>query len=134
MPIRPENRNRYPADWPEIRARILRRAGNRCEACGVAGGALGGRLPDGTWCPAHPTGTDGARLTWPGPGSDAWCRSPGGGEHQLRILRIVLTIAHLDHTPEHCQDDNLRAWCQRCHNRHDARHRAAGIRRRRRAS
>ena len=35
MPIRPENRELYPADWPEIRARILERAQNRCEWCGV---------------------------------------------------------------------------------------------------
>jgi 5-methylcytosine-specific restriction endonuclease McrA len=31
MPIKPENRHRYPANWPEVRAAILRRAGNRCE-------------------------------------------------------------------------------------------------------
>lgn len=31
MPIKPENRDRYPADWPQIRERILRRAGGRCE-------------------------------------------------------------------------------------------------------
>lgn len=35
MPIRPENRARYPKDWPLIRARILERAHNRCEFCGV---------------------------------------------------------------------------------------------------
>ena len=32
-------------------------------------------------------------------------------------------IAHLDHTPENCSDDNLKALCQRCHNRYDAEHR-----------
>ena len=31
MPIKPENRSRYPADWPEVRERILARAGYRCE-------------------------------------------------------------------------------------------------------
>jgi hypothetical protein len=36
----------------------------------------------------------------------------------------VLTIAHLDHTPENCDDDNLRAWCQRCHLTYDAKHHA----------
>ena len=46
---------------------------------------------------------------------------------------IVLTVAHLDHTPENCADENLRAWCQRCHNRYDAPVRAAGIKARRRA-
>lgn len=35
MPIRPENKSRYPKNWKEIRASILQRAGNRCEFCGV---------------------------------------------------------------------------------------------------
>jgi hypothetical protein len=30
-----------------------------------------------------------------------------------------LTVAHLDHRPENCQDDNLRAWCFPCHARYD---------------
>lgn len=36
MPIRPENRGRYPADW-KLRSRFVRfyRAGNRCEWCGA---------------------------------------------------------------------------------------------------
>lgn len=31
MPIKPENKNRYPSNWCEIRVQILERAGNRCE-------------------------------------------------------------------------------------------------------
>lgn len=27
--------------------------------------------------------------------------------------RILLTIAHLDHDPRNCSDDNLAALCQR---------------------
>jgi hypothetical protein len=38
--------------------------------------------------------------------------------------RIVLAIAHLDHTPENCARENLRALCQRRHNKYDAKHRA----------
>ena len=38
--------------------------------------------------------------------------------------RVVLTVAHLDHTPENCDPSNLRALCQRCHNKYDAKHRA----------
>jgi 5-methylcytosine-specific restriction endonuclease McrA len=37
--------------------------------------------------------------------------------------KIVLTIAHLDHTPENCGRENLRALCQKCHNGYDAKHR-----------
>jgi len=31
MPIKPENRDRYPKYWPAIRQAILDRAGHRCE-------------------------------------------------------------------------------------------------------
>ena len=31
MPIRPENKARYPKDWPAVRAAIRDRAGERCE-------------------------------------------------------------------------------------------------------
>ena len=35
MPILSENKNRYPKNWQEIRAKILDRAGHSCEFCGV---------------------------------------------------------------------------------------------------
>jgi hypothetical protein len=110
MPIRPENRSRYPADWPAIRARILERAGDRCEGSPA--------FPD---CSA-PNG---------------WYRVRSSGllvppddivVEDLPLLsgdkatRIVLTIGHLDHTPENCDPANLRAWCQRCHLTYDLRH------------
>lgn len=41
--------------------------------------------------------------------------------------KVVLTVAHLDHQPENCADENLRAWCQRCHNIYDMPMRKAGI-------
>jgi hypothetical protein len=39
MPIRPENKARYPADW-KLRSRFVRfyRAKNRCEWCGAENG------------------------------------------------------------------------------------------------
>ena len=39
MPIRPEMRKRYPADW-KLRSRFVRtvRARNRCERCGAENG------------------------------------------------------------------------------------------------
>lgn len=77
MPIKPENKARYPHDWKQIRERILERAAHRCEWCGV---------------PNYSTRSG---------------------------KRIVLTIAHLDHQPEHCSPVNLRALCQRCHLAHD---------------
>src|SRR6188768_3374798 len=103
MPIKPENLARYPRDWKLIRARILERARHRCEFCEV---------PDRAWrnnvIDTFTIDTSIAEL---------WHRL---GES---VTRIVLTIAHLDHTPENCADDNLRALCQRCHNRYDRPHR-----------
>ncbi len=83
MPIKPENKNRYPANWKSIRKLILIRAVNKCEVCG----ALNHK--------PHPT---------------------TGAE-------VILTIAHLDHIPEHCEEDNLKAMCQKCHNGYDVEHR-----------
>jgi hypothetical protein len=104
MPIRPENRARYPADWPAISARIrFQRAGNRCECAGECGTEHGDRC-------------------------DAVNRQP----HPATRSMVVLTVAHLNHRPEDCADANLRAMCQRCHNRYDAPMRRAGIRQRRR--
>ena len=37
---------------------------------------------------------------------------------------MVLTVAHLDHTPENCEPENLKAMCQRCHLTYDAAHHA----------
>lgn len=118
MPIRPENVDRYPPEWQQIRARILRRAGNCCERCGVANYALGGRDAAGGFMLAVPEEI-GLRLSWPKPGTIAWCAS-GDDHEKLRIIRIVLTIAHLDHVVENCDDSNLQALCQRCHLLHDA--------------
>lgn len=88
MPIKPENKSRYPKNWKEIRARILERANNRCEFCGVENHTI--------------------RYN-PKTGNNAY---------------IVLTIAHMNEVIEDCSDENLKALCQRCHNRYDAKSRA----------
>lgn len=121
MPIKPENAARYPKNWAEVRTRIQQRAGNKCEECGVANYALGTRAPDGLWLPVLPLGEKALRLEWPKPGDYAWC-SDGDRQVRGKIIRIVCTTAHLDHTPENCADDNLRFWCQRCHLKYDHEH------------
>lgn len=95
MPIRPENKARYPSDWKEISERIrFERADNRCE----------------------------------------WCDAENYQPHPETGSKVILTVAHLDHTPENCDDDNLVALCQRCHNGYDAKERARGIQERRRTA
>ncbi len=35
------------------------------------------------------------------------------------VAKVVLTIAHLDHDVNNNDFSNLKALCQRCHNRYD---------------
>lgn len=125
MPIRPENRARYPANWDAISQSIRERAGNKCEECGIPNYQLGGRAPDGTWHKARPLGEKLLKLEWPQPGDFGWC--VGYCASPLRIVRIVLTVAHLNHQPEDCRPENLKCLCQRDHNRYDAAERRKGI-------
>lgn len=62
------------------------------------------------------------------------CGAAHGARHPITGSVVVLTVAHLDHQPENCADDNLRALCQRCHNRYDQPHRKANAAATRRAS
>lgn len=97
MPIRPENASRYPVNWDEISKRIrFDRAGGRCECEGECGrGTHEGRCPN-----VH------------------------GGEAYGTGSLVILTVAHLDHEPEKCEDENLRAMCQGCHLHYDREHHA----------
>jgi hypothetical protein len=51
-----------------------------------------------------------------------WCDAIQGAPHPVTQSRVVLTVAHMDHTPENCTPGNLAALCQRCHLRYDAQH------------
>lgn len=87
MPIKPENKALYPPrqEWQRIRARILARARQACERCGVLNHTM----------------------------------------HPVTGARVVLTIAHYpDPNPANCDDSNLLALCQKCHNTLDATMRA----------
>ena len=112
MPIKPENAARYPKDWPQTRDRILARAGNKCEGSPLFPNC---RASNG-WFRNNTT----EELVPPDSGViEAWAFADGD-----KVTRIVLTIGHLNHTPEDCADENLRAWCQRCHLNYDAKHHA----------
>lgn len=97
MPIRPENLHRYPADWKQISLRIrTERAAGRCECLGECGrGTHVGRCPNVNGGQAYGTGS-----------------------------KVVLTVAHLDHTPENVDPGNLRAMCNGCHLHYDRDHHA----------
>lgn len=127
MPIKPEHRARYPADWPAIRERILQRAGHRCEhpGCLARQYSIGTwHRPDGgahQWAEQYePPSTHAEARTI---AAEAWWEVQHLGGDKLTI--IVLTIAHLDHQPENCDEANLRALCQRHHLAHDHAHHQA---------
>lgn len=136
MPIKAENLALYPADWKQIRARILTRAGHCCEwpGCTARNYAFGlwHMTPAGwAWAEIH-DGQPPARSF-----KEATKRAAevyfARGEEGPKPIVIVLTIAHLDHRPENCADDNLRAWCQRHHLAHDHLHHQANAQATRRA-
>lgn len=88
MPIRPENRARYPENWKQIVEQVRERSGDACEGS-----------------PAFPH-----------------CRARNKLPHPVTGSRVVLTTGHLDHVPEHCELENLKHWCQRCHLTYDREH------------
>lgn len=104
MPMR---RELYPKDWNAIALSIKSAAGWRCQNCG--------------------------RI----------CRRPGQTwgdfihENNLKQLeaiglpfkrqRYTLTTAHLNHQPQDCRPQNLKALCSGCHLRYDNHHRRNGI-------
>jgi hypothetical protein len=103
MPIRAENRGRYPDDWAAISRRIrFERAQGRCECDGRCG-----RVPS---CVTA---------------TDPRCAAVNGQLAPFSGSLVVLTVAHLDHQPENCADDNLLAMCQGCHLAYDRDHHAA---------
>lgn len=86
----PVDWSKYPDDWPDIRRRILARAGGRCECLGE--------------CDLH----SGRRCVEVNRTAAAHARG-----------KIVLTVAHLDHDTSNNDESNLKAMCQRCHLRYD---------------
>ena len=110
MPI---DYKRYPKNWKEIRKRILERAGNKCEFCGLENGITVYR----------------ARIN----NKVQWFKTLNQLQkavpqiemfdfYKKHTAKVVLTIAHLDHdeTNHNVIDDRLRALCQLCHLRYDA--------------
>jgi len=95
MPIKEENKKLYPENWKEISEYIrFERAGNKCEVCG---------LPNYAYVNKH---------------TRELCL-----EDEENAIKIVLTVAHLDHNPTNNDPNNLKAMCQKCHNSYDRKHR-----------
>jgi len=92
------DRKLYPPEWDAISRSIRERAEGRCECTGECG-------HDHT---AEPFSQERPR-----------CGSANGHANPVTGRTVILTVAHLDHTPANCDPDNLRAMCQRCHLSYD---------------
>lgn len=94
-PIRASEKARYPKDWKEISLYIRERSQGQCECVDE--------------CGLHPWGR---------------CIEKNGRKAFFANGKIVLSVAHLNHRPEDCGDNNLKAMCSRCHLRYDRGHHA----------
>ncbi len=108
MPI---NYKEYHPKWSLI-SRLIRffRAKNKCEWCDAPNGRL---------------------IYRPIKGSPKWELWPEGMQSEALTLdgyksvKIVLTVAHIDHNKTNNRFKNLAALCQRCHLKHDIKHHCA---------
>ena len=122
----PCNYKNYPPNWfTEIRPRILERAKNCCEQCGVPNYEI---ILRGEWAGVKVFQTDNGKIFNAENGEQI-------GEHyfgeinknpKAKLTKVILTIAHLDHDKENFEvkDDRLKALCQRCHLLLDKEHHA----------
>lgn len=105
MPI---DYNKYPPNWKtEIRPAILKRANNCCEFCGLENYAIGYRDQKDIW--------HNIEMSFAGDIDAEDAKDMG-----YKVIKIVLTIAHLNNNINDNSAENLKALCQRCHNRLDA--------------
>lgn len=128
MPIRKELRHFYGKEWKTvIRPRILARAGDKCELCGVPNHrdvtrAMGWwMLTPSLWWFKPWKADQYPEIVW---------HAANGATHQgdnfpreiCRQVGIVLTVAHLNHVSGDDRDENLKAMCQWCHLEYDREH------------
>jgi len=113
MPI---NYKKYPSNWKtEIVPRILERANNKCEFCGLENYSAVYAV---SYYMRH-NGKYGYRTIWFRNKKDAIRECLG---YRINTRRVILTIAHLDHDElnHNIKDNRLKALCQMCHLRYDA--------------
>ena len=120
MPI---DYKKYPENWKsEIRPRILQRANNKCEFCGVENHSV---ILRGKYNGIDVYQTDDSKIF--NAENSQYITSDYVGEvttsERAMAIKVVLTVAHLDHDTTNNSDDNLKALCQRCHNRYDMKQR-----------
>jgi hypothetical protein len=110
--------------WAARRARLLERAGHKCERCRKPNGERVETITDLSW----PYGT---AMLWR-PVDGGWRNHCGAIDRprltekrrRPRLIRVVLTMAHLTHDPLRNDDADLAMLCQWCHLNFDKVHHA----------
>jgi len=120
MPI---NYKLYPKNWKsEIRPAILQRAHNKCEFCGVPNhiaifrGTIDGKDVYQT-IEGDVFDAENSKYLF----SDFYAEIKAPAKR--KAIKVVLTVAHLDHDTTNNDPENIKALCQRCHNRYDMKQR-----------
>lgn len=113
MPLRRSLRWLYPIDWVQISQEVrFSRAKGLCQACGRPHLSEIRCLPGGRWHdPLFKVWRDGRGRRVALPKEDDLAT--------MRVTRVVLAAAHVDHDPSNNRFRNLRSLCQRCHMLHD---------------
>ena len=93
----PMQRYLYPKNWDAIAFRVKAKANWTCQNCGRK---------------CRPTGQ----------GKAAFAERLEFNQRvqfEMKPQRFTLTVAHLNHNPSDCSEDNLKALCSVCHLRYD---------------
>ncbi len=101
MPIKPEKKKLYAANWKEIVAVVRKRSNDQCELCGAGNQFI---IVRDKQFPAN------------------WLYQAKDMEpidYYRQPIRVVLTVAHINQDPTDNRMVNLLHLCQRCHNRID---------------
>ena len=121
MPI---DYKKYPKNWKsEIRPAILERAQHKCEFCNIPNYeyVFRGKLQCGreVYQKNDASIYDASNSDYIENNYFAEITATG----KQTAIKVILTIAHLNHDIKDNDYSNLRALCQRCHNRHDVEYR-----------
>lgn len=103
MPIKRENKAKYPKNWDEIAERVKQKAFGRCELCGTY-----------TYSTPEEHLTE-DELNKIGDDIGTSCCSD-----KRKNAKYILTVHHKDRDPTNNSDDNLIALCAPCHLRKEA--------------
>lgn len=110
MPIKPENKHRYPDNWDDIRDAIRNRSGNICEGSPV--------YPDCDAVNGEPHPVTGSKVVLTVAHLDHIPENCDGMDNGGPWLSPIMDL----------EKSNLRHWCQRCHLTYDAKHHAMNAR------